>query len=140
MKSTCPTRTRPWHTQRDLYSTCSCWALEACVGSVRLRVGSARLFGYQHVGISNAKLSRWGSRPKQDPNASCFALQWNIGFRNWSLITGRRVATKREGVASQVLPLQKKGGGGEKRFSHEGGAHKLEVLGILKGGGAKCFR
>ena len=43
-------------------------------------IGSASLFGYQHVGISNAKPSHWGSRPTRDPNASCFALQWNIGF------------------------------------------------------------
>ena len=50
------------------------------VGSSRLRVGSATLFGYQHVCISNTKLSGWGSRPMRDPNASCFALQWNIGF------------------------------------------------------------
>ena len=58
------------------------------VGLVRTRiglivtcVGSVRLFGYQHVGISNAQWSRWGSKPMRWPNASGFSLQWNIGFR-----------------------------------------------------------
>ena len=35
------------------------------VGSGRLGVGSARLFGYQHVGISNAKSSLSGSGLKR---------------------------------------------------------------------------
>ena len=55
------------------------------VGSVGVRVvsgkvcvGSTGLFGYQHVGISNMKWSHWGSKPTR-PNASGFALQWNIG-------------------------------------------------------------
>ena len=52
----------------------------AGIGSFGVAVGSATLFGYQHVCISNTKLSGWGSRPMRDPNASCFALQWNIGF------------------------------------------------------------
>ena len=39
------------------------------------------VFRYQHVGIGNAKSSRWGSNPKPGPNASGFASQWNIGFR-----------------------------------------------------------
>ena len=34
-----------------------------CVGSGGLRIGSAREFRYQHVGIGNAKSSRWGSSP-----------------------------------------------------------------------------
>ena len=38
-------------------------------------------FRYQHVGIPNAKLWRWGSKPTQGPNANGFALQWNIGLR-----------------------------------------------------------
>ena len=50
------------------------------VGLIGMRVGSAMLFGYQHVGISNTKWSRWGSKPMQRPDASGFALQWNIGF------------------------------------------------------------
>ena len=50
------------------------------VGSAMLCVGSARLFGYQHAGIGNAKYSRWGSSRMQAPNASRFALQWNIGL------------------------------------------------------------
>ena len=32
-----------------------------CVGSGGLRIGSAREFRYQHVGIGNAKSLRWGS-------------------------------------------------------------------------------
>ena len=49
------------------------WALLACIGS-------ARLFRYQHVGIPNAKSSRWGSKPTRGPNTSGFVLQWNIGM------------------------------------------------------------
>ena len=48
------------------------------------------------------------------PKANLFAL------RDWSLITGREEATKREGGAREVLPLQK------------GGAE--QVLAMLKGG------
>ena len=35
----------------------------ARVGSVVICVGSARLFRYQHVGIRNEKVSRWGDYP-----------------------------------------------------------------------------
>ena len=31
------------------------------------------VFGYQHVGISKAKLWRWGSKPTPGPNANGFA-------------------------------------------------------------------
>ena len=41
-----------------------------------VRVGWMRVFGYQHVGIGNTKVSRWGCCP----STSGFALQWNIGF------------------------------------------------------------
>ena len=44
MKSTCPTRN----------------LIMIHVGLVQGCVGSARLFGYQHVGIGNAEWSRWG--------------------------------------------------------------------------------
>ena len=37
-------------------------------------------FRYQHVGISNTKLWRWGSKPTPVPNANVFLSQWNIGF------------------------------------------------------------
>ena len=40
------------------------------------RVGSAMVFRYHHVGIPNAKFSRWRSIPTRGPDA----LQWNIGF------------------------------------------------------------
>ena len=46
-------------------------------------------------------------------------------LREWSLITGRGGATKREGGAREVLPLRK------------GGAEK--VLAILKGGAQKVL-
>ena len=36
-----------------------------------------------------------------------------IPFRDWSLITGRGGATKREGGAREVLPLQKGGADAE---------------------------
>ena len=43
-------------------------------------------FRYQHVGIGNAKSLRLGGgggvRPARDPNASGFALQWNIGLKD----------------------------------------------------------
>ena len=38
------------------------------------------LFRMQHVGIGNAKLWRWGSKPMPGPNANGFASQWNIGL------------------------------------------------------------
>ena len=50
------------------------------------------------------------------------SLDW---VREWSLITGRGGATKREGGAREVLPLRK------------GGAEK--VLAILKGGHKKFW-
>ena len=50
--------------------------------SVRV-VGNANfsVFRYQHVGIPNTKLWRWGSKLTQGPNANGFASQWNIGCR-----------------------------------------------------------
>ena len=56
------------------------------VGSAMLCVGSARLFGYQHVGISSrqgSRAMRWGSRPTRGPNGKGFALWWNIGTPGW---------------------------------------------------------
>ena len=38
------------------------------------------VFRYQHVGISNAKLWRWGSKPTPGSNANGFVSQWNIDF------------------------------------------------------------
>ena len=40
------------------------------------------VFRYQHVGIPNAKLWHWGSKPMRGPNANGFASQWNIGLRD----------------------------------------------------------
>ena len=45
-----------------------------------------------------------------------------VMFRDWSLITGRGGATKREGGAREVLPLQK--GGAEKVLATLKGGHK----------------
>ena len=50
---------------------------------------------------------------------------WALLLRDWSLITGRGGATKREGGAREVLPLRK------------GGAEK--VLAVLKGGHKKFW-
>ena len=64
-------------TQRNLYSTCSRWALYTRDGLARLGIGSARLFGYQHVGISNTKSLRWGSdlqAKKQPKNYKFYTL------------------------------------------------------------------
>ena len=47
----------------------------------RVRVGSANLFRYQHVGIPNAQFLHCGIRPTRGPNAKGFVLQWNIGLR-----------------------------------------------------------
>ena len=46
--------------------------------------GNANLRGFrdQYVGIPNAKLWRWGSKPTQGPNANGFASQWNIGLKH----------------------------------------------------------
>ena len=38
-------------------------------------------FRYQHVGIGNAKLWRWGCKSTPGPNAKGFASQWNIGYK-----------------------------------------------------------
>ena len=43
---------------------------------------SFSIFRYQHVGIGNAKMWRWGSKTTRGPNANGFALQWNIGLIN----------------------------------------------------------
>ena len=43
--------------------------------------GNFSVFRYQHVGIGNAKLWHWGSKPMPGPNANGFASQWNIGLR-----------------------------------------------------------
>ena len=78
-------------TQRKLYSLGLAlgiiglhWALLARVGhywlASRGRVGYARLFRYQHVGIPNAKSSCCRSKLTRGPNANGFALQWNIGL------------------------------------------------------------
>ena len=55
--------------------------------------------------------------------STCYTL-WHFG--DWSLITGRGGATKRQGGASKFLPLQKRRGGEEKTFSRaEVGGHKM---------------
>ena len=60
---------------------------EGCVGSADGRVGCTRVFGYQHVGISNAK---W-SKPTRGLNARGFGLRWKIGstFFSFFLLTVR---------------------------------------------------
>ena len=45
------------------------------------KLGVARVSGYQHISIGNAKSPIWRFRPMRDPNSSGFALQWNIGFK-----------------------------------------------------------
>ena len=71
MKSTWPTR---------LYSTL--FTLGVCVGgnaNFSVRLGVAQILAF--LDIPNAILSHWGYCPTRWPNASVFALQWNIGFR-----------------------------------------------------------
>ena len=50
------------------------------LGSQGFHIGSVRVFGYQHVGIGNAKVSRLGYCPTRTPNTRGFTLQWNIGL------------------------------------------------------------
>ena len=52
-----------------------------CIGSSMLRIGSARLFGCQHFGISSANSLRWGLYPTRSPNVNGFMFWWNIGLR-----------------------------------------------------------
>ena len=47
--------------------------------SVRIR-GNTNFSVFRHVGIPNAKLWHWGSKPTRGPNVNGFALQWNIGL------------------------------------------------------------
>ena len=76
-------------TQRNLYSIGSPlgFAFGFCVGgnaNFMFRVGgnaNFRVSKYQHVGIPNAKLWRWGLKPTPVPSANGFASQWNIGLR-----------------------------------------------------------
>ena len=52
------------------------------------------VFRYQHVGIPNAKLWRWGSKPKRGPNTNGFASQWNIGFKVMMMMFGILTSTQ----------------------------------------------
>ena len=36
---------------------------------------------FQHLGMGNAKLSRWGCKPTRERNAKVFAFWWNIGCK-----------------------------------------------------------
>ena len=51
------------------------------IRSAILPVGSARLFGYQHAGIGNAKRLHWCLYPTRSANANRFAFWWNIGLK-----------------------------------------------------------
>ena len=58
------------------------WKLGLRWGNANFRFGIGSnthfsVFRYQHVGIPNAKLWRWGSEPTQGLNANGFASQWN---------------------------------------------------------------
>ena len=63
------------------------WGLALAVGiggnaNFNVRVGGDAnfiVFRYQHVGIANATLWRWGSKLTRGPNTNGFASQWNIG-------------------------------------------------------------
>ena len=61
-------------------------------GNANLRFGvggnaNFSVFRYQLVGIPNAKLWRWGSKPTRGPNVNGFALQWNIGLNFSGMVT-----------------------------------------------------
>ena len=67
-------------TKRQLYSTWCWWfALEVTQISC-FALGITQILAFLDVGIGNAKLWRWGSKPTPGPNANGFALQWNIGL------------------------------------------------------------
>ena len=71
MKCTLPT-------QCNLYST----DMHRGLASRVMQISAILAFlHYQHVGIGNAKLWCWGTKPTPGPNANGFASQWNIGFR-----------------------------------------------------------
>ena len=77
-----------WSAEGRVGSSEGCvWSTEGCVGSADGRVGCTRVFGYQHVGISNAK---W-SKPARGLNARGFGLRWKIGstFFSFFLLTVR---------------------------------------------------
>ena len=72
-------------TQRNLYSTDLRLGLASGIEQI-LSLASGglanfRVFRYQHVGIGNARLGRWVSRPMPGPNTNGFASQWNIGLK-----------------------------------------------------------
>ena len=67
MKSTCPRLTLAYWIANYIPSAhvgARFGYLMHCVGAAKLRVGSARLFGYQHVGIGKACI---GSHTQQEP-------------------------------------------------------------------------
>ena len=67
MKLTCPMRHQCEHIPPA--------RVVARIGSAMVRVGSARLLRYQHVGIGNANVSCWGVMP----NVWGIAFWWHIG-------------------------------------------------------------
>ena len=92
MEFTWPMQTQPLRTQRELCSVGLHWVRQASrwVGKA-FRWGRKALrwvckalhwlFGYQHVGIINAKVLCWGYCQTRIPNMSGFVLHWNIGFK-----------------------------------------------------------
>ena len=60
----------------------------AHIGSGMVCVGSARCFGYQHVGVVNANGSCFGPYPMQSPERSGFMFWWNTGLSPFSIHTG----------------------------------------------------
>ena len=67
-------------TQRNLYSTDLRLGFALGDANFRFGVGCFRVFRYQHVGIGNAKSSRWGCNQTQGPDPSGLASQCDIGF------------------------------------------------------------
>ena len=61
------------------------------------------VFRYQHGGIPNTKLWRWGSKPTPGPNANGFASQWNIGFKLESVDANKSLRIANHVVYSHQL-------------------------------------
>ena len=81
MKCTWPMENFAFGTQRNLYSIDL--HLGFTLGATNFTFGIECFgdFRYQHVGIGNAKSSHRVCNPRQGPDASGFASQWNIGLK-----------------------------------------------------------
>ena len=75
-------------TQHNLYSTDSRWGIALGVTQIlKFAFGVTQILAFLDTNmlVFTLKISRWGSKPMQGPNANVFASPWNIGFKKKNL-------------------------------------------------------